>query len=77
METRTKDTSKTESLKASKAFDNAQGASSAQDYEEDLMARIERTLAEATRTLQLHSNFKGSGVGAQPWVDSADIPLLC
>jgi len=37
---------------------------------------------------QLHSNFKGSGagaeerqeemgVGAQPWVDSADIPLLC
>jgi len=28
------------------------------DYEEDLMARIERTLAEASRTLALHSNFQ-------------------
>ena len=30
-------------------------------YEEDLMQRIERTLAEASRTLQIHSKFKSMG----------------
>ena len=35
-----------------------------EDYEEDLMARIERTLAEASRTLHLHSNLAVSGAGA-------------
>ena len=34
-------------------------------YEEDLMQRIERTLAEASRTLQIHSKFKSMGENSE------------
>ena len=59
-----------------------------EDYEEDLMARIERTLAEASRTLHLHSNLAVSGTedykstllrsgGNSTAPDDVDARMLC
>jgi hypothetical protein len=58
-----------------------------EDYEEDLMARIERTLAEASRTLHLHSNLTVAGTeeyrsslqrsGATALSDDLDARMLC
>lgn len=58
-----------------------------EDYEEDLMARIERTLAEASRTLHLHSNLSVAGTeeyeasmqrsAATALNDDVDARMLC